>query len=71
MDWENPKAYYPEYLLPAQTLPTIGDRLSAAGVSWAWYAWGWNDALQGVYEPGHFFPPPLPYFANYNFGTPD
>jgi acid phosphatase len=31
--------------LPAQTGPTIGDRLSAKGVSWAWYAGGWNAAL--------------------------
>lgn len=31
--------------LPAQTGPTIGDRLTAKGVSWAWYAGGWNAAL--------------------------
>ncbi|NWK76736.1 acid phosphatase [Aquitalea sp. LB_tupeE] len=31
--------------LPAQNGPTIGDRLSAKGVSWAWYAGGWNAAL--------------------------
>jgi phospholipase C len=31
--------------LPAQTLKTIGDTLSAKGVSWAWYAGGWNAAL--------------------------
>jgi len=27
---------------PAQTATTIGDTLSAKGVSWAWYAGGWN-----------------------------
>ena len=26
----------------AQTYPNIGDRLNAAGVSWAWYNEGWN-----------------------------
>src|SRR5256885_12081316 len=31
--------------LPPQTLKTIGDTLSAKGVSWAWYAGGWNAAL--------------------------
>lgn len=31
--------------LPAQTAATIGDRLSAKGISWAWYAGGWNAAL--------------------------
>jgi acid phosphatase len=30
--------------LPAQTTPTIGDELSAADVSWAWYAGGWDNA---------------------------
>src|SRR5215208_3482373 len=30
--------------LPPQTTPTIGDRLSAAGRSWAWYAGGWSNA---------------------------
>jgi acid phosphatase len=31
--------------LPPQDMPTIGDLLSAAGVTWAWYAGGWNAAL--------------------------
>ncbi|HEY3077484.1 MAG TPA: acid phosphatase [Burkholderiales bacterium] len=31
--------------LPPVTLKTIGDTLSAKGVSWAWYAGGWNVAL--------------------------
>jgi phospholipase C len=31
--------------LPPQTKKTIGDTLSAKGVSWAWYAGGWNRAL--------------------------
>jgi phospholipase C len=30
---------------PPQTAKTIGDTLSAKGVSWVWYAGGWNEAL--------------------------
>ena len=30
--------------LPPQTAPTIGDRLSAANVDWAWYSGGWSNA---------------------------
>jgi len=38
--------------LPAQTAPTIGDELSAAGVDWAWYAGGWSNANGDVDGPG-------------------
>ena len=31
--------------VPPQTAATIGDRLNARGVSWAWYAGAWNQAL--------------------------
>ena len=34
-----------KYPLPPQTAKTIGDTLSAKGVSWAWYASGYNAAL--------------------------
>ena len=38
--------------LPAQTSKTVGDTLTAKGVSWAWYAGGWNAALaDGMQEP--------------------
>ena len=30
--------------LPSLTAPTIGDRLTMAGVDWAWYSGGWADA---------------------------
>jgi phospholipase C len=36
--------------LPAQTAPTIGDRLSARGVDWAWYAGGWSNATPGPHD---------------------
>ncbi len=38
--------------LPAQTAPTIGDRLTAAGVDWAWYSGGWSNAAGEVGAPG-------------------
>jgi phospholipase C len=38
--------------LPAQTGATIGDRLSGAGVSWAWYSGGWSNADGDVGAPG-------------------
>jgi phospholipase C len=38
--------------LPLQTNPTIGDRLSAKGVSWAWYSGGWSNAAGDVNAPG-------------------
>jgi len=31
--------------LPPQTAPTIGDRLTAKRISWAWYSGAWNAAL--------------------------
>ena len=38
--------------LPPQTAPTIGDRLSDAGVDWAWYSGGWSNADGDVGAPG-------------------
>jgi len=42
----------PSVQLPPQTTPTIGDRLSAAGVDWAWYSGGWSNANGDVGAPG-------------------
>jgi acid phosphatase len=61
--------------LPAQTAPTIGDRLSEKGVSWAWYAGGWDAVSSGRLKP--YSPPeqfqvhhqPFLYFSNYGPGT--
>jgi phospholipase C len=58
-------------LLPEQTTPTIGDRLSEHGVSWKYYAQGWRDFLAG--HPDPFFELehiPFAYFARYSPGTP-
>jgi acid phosphatase len=38
--------------LPPLTNPTIGDRLSAARVDWAWYSGGWSNANGNVNGPG-------------------
>jgi acid phosphatase len=38
--------------LPAQTALTIGDRLTAGGVDWAWYSGGWSNAAGEVGAPG-------------------
>lgn len=37
--------------LPPQTEDTLGDLLSAKGVSWAWYAGSWNAALADGTQP--------------------
>ncbi|MCX7178282.1 MAG: sulfatase-like hydrolase/transferase, partial [Proteobacteria bacterium] len=37
--------------LPPQTWPTIGDTLTAKGLSWAWYAGGWQAALAESAQP--------------------
>jgi phospholipase C len=38
--------------LPPQTNPTIGDRLNAAGIDWAWYGGGWDNAAGVTTGPG-------------------
>ncbi|HET9645418.1 MAG TPA: acid phosphatase [Burkholderiaceae bacterium] len=37
--------------VPPQTAKTIGDTLTAKGVSWAWYSGGWNVALADGRQP--------------------
>ena len=65
---------HPEQLLPNQTMPTIGDRLSEKEITWAWYAGGWDKAMAGDPDPkfsGSFsiHHQPFTYFANYADGT--
>jgi phospholipase C len=67
----HPSDARPETLVPNQTAPTIGDRLSAAGVDWAWYAGGWRDALSGnPRDRFQFHHQPFVFYANYADGTP-
>jgi acid phosphatase len=37
--------------LPPQTQKTIGDTLSARGISWAWYGGAWNAAVKDGMQP--------------------
>lgn len=65
--------------LPPQSHKTIGDVLSAAGVDWAWYAGGWQLALDGKGDGDQrVFPQrpnfqihhqPLNYFKSFAPGT--
>jgi phospholipase C len=67
----HPAATPRDQLLPDLTFPTIGDRLTGKGVSWAWYSGGWNDALAGRANPTFSFEhQPFAYFANYADGKP-
>ena len=60
-----------EERMPPQLAPTIGDRLSDAGVSWAWYAGGWDDAVAGKPAPTfEFHHQPFSYFSRYGEGMP-
>jgi len=74
------------HTLPPMKEKSVGDTLSAKGVSWAWYSGGWNAALaDGRRDPkeprqviyalkGQAFQPhhqPLNYFARFAPGTPD
>jgi phospholipase C len=66
----NPSSVATEMLVPSQTMPTIGDRLSDKKISWAWYSGGWDDAIAG--RPDSLFQyhhQPFVYFAKYAEGT--
>ncbi len=55
----------PSRLVPPQTEPHIGDRLDAAGIRWAWYAGGYDDAMAGhPAEDFQFHHQPFAYFQN-------
>lgn len=59
--------------LPPQNYTTIGDLLSKKGVDWAWYAGGWQDALDKRGGPDipyfQYHHQPFNYFVNYAPGT--
>lgn len=56
-------------LLPAQVMPTIGERMSEKGISWAWYSEGWDDAVAGRKNNFAYNHEPFLYFAQYKEGT--
>ena len=56
--------------LPVLNGSTIGDRLTGAGIDWAWYSGGWNDAVAGHPDPlFQYHHQPFAYFANYAPGA--
>jgi acid phosphatase len=61
--------------LPPQTEQTIGDLLSAKGITWAWYAGAWQVALDGknaIPVPNfQYHHQPFNYFADLAPGTPE
>lgn len=58
-------------LVPTQTGPNIGDRLTDKGVSWAWYSGGWNNVMAGAPDRSFtYHHQPFVYFARYAEGTP-
>lgn len=62
---------HPDNRLPPQTHATIGDRLSDKGISWAWYAGGWDDAVAGRNTEANFqyHHQPFVYYTNFAPGT--
>ena len=60
----------PAKLVPPQTMPHIGDRLDAKGVSWKWYSGGYDDAMAGHPDRRfQFHHQPLQYFQDLAPGT--
>jgi phospholipase C len=60
----------PAVLLPVQDYTTIGDELSAKGITWKWYSAGVNNAIAG--KPAALFQfhhHPFLYFKKYAPGT--
>ena len=57
-------------LIDDTVYPNIGDRMTAAGISWNWYSGGWDDAAAG--HPGRFqyHHQPFNYFAELRAGRP-
>jgi phospholipase C len=67
----DPRAQDPGERLPPLTNPHIGDRLDAAGVTWAYYAGGWDAAERGRADPDfQYHHQPLAYFKDCAPGTP-
>jgi phospholipase C len=67
----SPKITDKSKLLPAQDMPTIGDRLTEKSIEWAWYSGGWDDAVAGHADKlFQFHHQPFAYFAKYGDGTP-
>jgi len=58
-------------LVDDDVYPNIGDRMSAQGISWAWYSGKWDDANAGQPVPlFQYHHQPFNYFADYAPGQP-
>jgi phospholipase C len=58
-------------LIDDREFPNIGDRMTAAGISWNWYSGHWNQAESGHPEAlFQFHHQPFNYFAAYAPGQP-
>jgi phospholipase C len=63
-------SYATSELMPPLTYPTIGDRLDERGVTWAWYAGGWDAADLGrASDDFQFHHQPFVYFAKFAEGS--
>jgi phospholipase C len=51
--WYQPTSAFGAKVPPVTSQTTIGDELSAKGVSWAWYSGGWDDANGNVGGRGY------------------
>lgn len=57
-------------LAPPQEADTIGDRLTAKNLSWAWYAQGYADAIAGHPDKTYIFEhQPFVYYKQFGDGT--
>jgi phospholipase C len=66
----HPATENPLNLVPNQTNPTIGDRLSDKNISWAWYSGGWDNVIAGRPDPSFtYHHQPFAYFERYAKGT--
>lgn len=67
-----PPGFPAAYLVPPQTALCIGDLLVQAGVDFAYYSEGWNDAVAGKPDKGfQFHHQPFAYFANFAPTSPN
>ena len=59
-------------VLPPQKTPTIGDLLTAKGVSWAWYAGAWQATIDAGKQTAafQFHHQAFNYFSSFAPGTP-
>ena len=69
---QSPEEKDPNKNLQPLDKPTLGDRLTDKGISWAWYSGGWNNAIAGKPDPSfQYHHQPYTYFKRYADHTQD